>query len=35
MEMMKSKMDMMSNVDKKPISRRRVMAYAWMGQRLL
>ena len=31
MEMMKSKMDMMSNVDKKPISRRRLMAYAWMG----
>ena len=24
-------MDMMSNVDKKPISRRRLMAYAWMG----
>lgn len=31
MGMMKSKMDMMSNVDKKPISRRRLMAYAWMG----
>ena len=31
MEMMKSKMDMMSNVDKKPISRRRLMAYAWIG----
>jgi len=31
MEMMKSKIDMMSNVDKKPISRRRLMAYAWMG----
>ena len=29
--MMKSKMDMMSNVDKKPISRRRLIAYAWMG----
>ena len=24
-------MGMMSNVDKKPISRRRLMAYAWMG----
>jgi len=24
-------MDMMSNADKKPISRRRLMAYAWMG----
>jgi cytochrome b6-f complex iron-sulfur subunit len=31
MEMMKNKMDMMSNADKKPISRRRLMAYAWMG----
>ena len=31
MEMMKSKMDMMSNVDKKTISRRRLIAYAWMG----
>jgi cytochrome b6-f complex iron-sulfur subunit len=31
MEMMKNKMGVMSNVDKKPISRRRLMAYAWMG----
>jgi cytochrome b6-f complex iron-sulfur subunit len=31
MEMMKNKMDTMSNVDKKSISRRRLMAYAWMG----
>jgi cytochrome b6-f complex iron-sulfur subunit len=31
MEMMKNKMDAMSSADKKPISRRRLMAYAWMG----
>ena len=31
MEMMKNKMDTMSNVVKKSISRRRLMAYAWMG----
>ncbi len=31
MEMMKNKIDTMSNVDKKPISRRRLMAYAWIG----
>jgi cytochrome b6-f complex iron-sulfur subunit len=31
MEMMKSEMDAKSQVDKKPISRRRLMAYAWIG----
>jgi len=31
MEMMKSGMDAKSQVDKKPISRRRLMAYAWIG----
>jgi cytochrome b6-f complex iron-sulfur subunit len=31
MEMMKNKMNTMSNINKKPISRRRLMAYAWMG----
>ena len=29
--MMKSEMDAKSQVDKKPISRRRLMAYAWIG----
>jgi cytochrome b6-f complex iron-sulfur subunit len=31
MEMMKSKMDTKSQVEKKPISRRRLMTYAWIG----
>ena len=31
MEMMKSEMDAKSQVDKKSISRRRLMAYAWIG----
>ena len=31
MEMMKSEMDAKSQVDKKTISRRRLMAYAWIG----
>lgn len=31
MEMMKSEMDAKSQIDKKPISRRRLMAYAWIG----
>ncbi len=31
MEMMKNKMDSKSQSDEKPISRRRLMAYAWIG----